>query len=122
MSYKFEHKEEMVGGKKYIRVNVELPPRQGAEPIKTCYSFNVVEYLTTELNLDFKKFIEGGQDLARNDKTPDERSQTWLAELHSKPSVKPAPTAQPQKPAQSKRRRRSTTKVTPKTPTNTRQS
>jgi len=116
MSYKFEHKEEIVGGKKYIRVNVELPARRGAEPIKTCYSFNVVEYLTTELNLDFKKFVEGGQDLARNDKTPAERSQTWLAELRSKPSVKPVRPAQTQKPAQSKRRRRSA-----KAPTNTRE-
>ena len=119
MSYNFEHKEEMVGGKKYIRVNVELPPRRGAEPIKTCYGFNVVEYLTTELNLDFKKFVEGGQDLARNDKTPAERSQTWLAELHTKSSANPV---QAQKPAQSKRKRRAATKVTPKTPNNTRQS
>tara|TARA_R110000824_G_scaffold85062_10_gene211667 strand:- start:71 stop:430 length:360 start_codon:yes stop_codon:yes gene_type:complete len=118
MSYDFKHKEELRDGKKYIRVNVELPPRAGAEPIKTCYSFNVIEYLTKELNLDFKKFVEGGQDLARNDKTSDERSQTWLAELHSKPSVKPV---QSQKPMQSKRKRRATKSATVPPTINTRE-
>ena len=123
MSYNFKHKEETVDGKKHIRVSVELPPRHGAEPIKTCYGSNVVEFLTKELNLDFKRFVEGGSDLARNDLTPAERSQTWLAELHSKPSDKPTPKAAAKTTTQPRRRRRSAAKTaTPTNPVDTKES